>query len=132
MTTARLPIGPLRAAAACAAATLGTYLAWLGWDKPVRPHDFGTPPTYSLWQFIGVAVTLLVIAAGATWLGHGRMALLVVPVAFTAAVAIHGIADDWLWQYTALLTAFGSVLVVFYAYVCTRTVQRGLAQQRAK
>lgn len=106
---------------------MGTYLAWIGWDKPVRPHDFGTPPTYSVWQVIGVALTLLAIAAVATWLGHGRMALLVVPVVFTSAVAVDGIADDWLWQFNALLTALGSSLVVFYAYVCTRTLQRGLA-----
>ena len=132
VNTVRLPWRALRAAAACTAAAVGTYLSWLGWDKPVGPSDFGTPHTYSLWQVIGVAVTLLAIAAVATWLGHGSMALLVVPVVFTSAAAIDGIADDWLWQFNALLTALGSSLVVFYAYVCTRMAQRRLAHQHAQ
>jgi hypothetical protein len=129
VSTVGLPLRHLRAAAAYAAAALGTYLAWFGWDQPARPQDFDSPPLYSMWQLIGVALTLLAIAAVATWLDHGRMALVVLPIVITGAAAVDGVTDAWFWQLNSLLTALGSVLVVFYAYVCTRMVRRGRVAQ---
>jgi hypothetical protein len=111
---------------------MGAYLAWFGWDQPARPQDFGSPPLYSIWQLIGVALTLLAIAAVATWLDHGRMAMVVLPTVITCATTVDGMAEAWFWQFNSLLAALGSVLVVFYAYVCTRTVRRGLVPQRTK
>lgn len=123
LVTSRL--GRARAAAVLATLAIGAYLVWFAWDQPVSPQGFDSPALHSGWQVVGAALTLVVLAAAATWLGQGRMALLVLPLMFTSAATVDALPDAWLWPLNTLGTALGSALVVLVAYVNVQTLKRG-------
>ncbi|MEU8215427.1 hypothetical protein AB0C47_06620 [Micromonospora taraxaci] len=92
-----------------AAATVGTWLLWLGWDDryTVDAETGATSGPYEAWQVLGCVLTLVLLAALA---GRRLSPWLVVPVmtvAFTAA---------WTWRAASTddsgLWAVGAVLVL--------------------
>ncbi|MFR9774777.1 hypothetical protein ACL02O_01815 [Micromonospora sp. MS34] len=95
-----------------AAATVGTWFAWLSWDTgyTVDPQTGATGGPYAVWQVAGCVLTLGVVAtAGGWWLGP-RLVTPVMAVAFTAAWTVHAasIDDSGLWAVGAGLVLIGT------------------------
>ncbi|MET7707684.1 hypothetical protein [Micromonospora sp. NPDC005413] len=118
-----------------AAATVGVWLLWLGWDTEytVDPETGNTSGPYEPWQVIGCVLTLVLLAALAgtrlsPWLVGAVMA-----VAFTAAWTWQAASSDdsGLWAVGAVLVligmAIGSTLVSLAARRLSRrpTGRRG-------
>ncbi|KKJ98562.1 hypothetical protein [Micromonospora sp. HK10] len=102
-----------------AAATVGSWLAWLSWETGYRvdPETGATSGPYAVWQVAGCVLTLVLVAAlGGWWLGPW-LVVPVMTVAFTAAWGVHAAAtdDSGLWVVGAALvligTAAGSLVV---------------------
>lgn len=102
-----------------AAATVGTWFAWLSWNTGYRvdPETGAMSGPYSVWQVSGCVVTLIAVAgAGGWWLGPWLVAP-VMTVAFTVPWAVHAASTDGsgLWAVGAVLVligmAVGSTLV---------------------
>jgi hypothetical protein len=109
-TTNRTRVLP--AALLLAAATVGTWAAWLSWQTGYRtdPVTETVSGPYSAWQVAGCVVTLAVLAGVA---GRQLHPLLVAPVmatAFTAAWAVPAAAEDesGLWLVGAVLVFAGT------------------------
>ncbi|MEO3768840.1 hypothetical protein [Micromonospora sp. B9E7] len=92
-----------------AAATVGTWLLWLGWDDEytVDAQTGATSGPYQAWQMIGCVLTLVLLAALAGTRLSPWLVALVMTVAFTAA---------WSWRAASTddsgLWAVGGVLVL--------------------
>jgi hypothetical protein len=102
-----------------AAATVGTWFAWLSWNTGYRvdPETGAMSGPYSVWQVSGCVVTLIAVAAaGGWWLGPWLVAP-VMAVAFTVPWAVYAASSDGsgLWAVGAGLvligTAAGATLV---------------------
>ncbi|WP_327644433.1 hypothetical protein [Micromonospora zamorensis] len=92
-----------------AAATVGTWLLWLGWDTDytVDAETGASSGPYEAWQVVGCVLTLVLLAALAATRLSPWLVATVMTVAFTAA---------WGWQAASTddtgLWAVGSVLVL--------------------
>ncbi|MGR6321433.1 hypothetical protein Q2K19_18585 [Micromonospora soli] len=116
-----------------AAATVGAWFAWLGWDSgyTVDPETGAISGPYAVWQVAGCVLTLAVIAAvGAWWLSPWLVAP-VMTVAFTVTWAVHAASTDdtGLWAVGAVLVligmAAGSTVVALVARRIRRRTGRG-------
>lgn len=104
----------LLAAVLLAAATIGTWAAWLGWQTGYRtdPRTGSVSGPYSWWQVAGCVITLAVVAGVA---GRSMSPFLVVPivaVAFTLAWSAQAAPADesGLWAVGAFLVLIGTTL----------------------
>ncbi|MFE9692830.1 hypothetical protein [Micromonospora sp. NPDC005806] len=113
-----------------AAATVGAWFAWLGWESgyTVDPETGATSGPYAVWQVAGCVLTLAVIAVlGGWWLSPWLVAP-VMTVAFTVAWAAHAASIDasGLWAVGAVLVligmAAGSTVVSLAASLVRRHV----------
>jgi hypothetical protein len=97
-----------------AAATVGAWWAWLGWETgyTVDPETGATSGPCAPWQVAGCVLTLALIAAVGGWLLGPWVVAPVMTVAFTIAWAAHAAATDdtGLWAVGALLVLVGTAL----------------------
>ena len=108
------PTSSLQAAAALVAATALTYMVWLGWDRQrdVDPVTHETSGPYEVWQVIGVAAVLALLAGTAAWLRHPMAAIVVIPVTFIVCWSVGAATDTHvvganLWPIGAVGVAVG-------------------------
>ncbi|MFG3686596.1 hypothetical protein [Micromonospora sp. NPDC047740] len=109
-TTMRTLLGGLL----LAAATVGAWWAWLGWETgyTVDPATGATSGPYAVWQVAGCVLTLALIAAVGGWWRGPWLVAPVMTVAFTAAWARHAASTDatGLWAVGAALVAIGTAI----------------------
>ncbi|MGC5020862.1 hypothetical protein [Micromonospora sp. DT47] len=105
-----------------AAATVGTWWAWLGWDTgyATDPETGATTGPYQPWQVAGCVLTLALLAAVAGWWLRPWLVAPVMTVAFTGAWAAHAAATD-----ASGLWAVGAVMVLVGMGVGTTVVSAG-------
>jgi hypothetical protein len=102
-----------------AAATVGAWVLWLGWDTEydVDARTGASSGPYQPWQVIGCVLTLVLLAALAGTRLSPWLVASVMTVAFTAAWSWRAASadDSGLWAVGAVLVlvgmALGSVLV---------------------
>lgn len=123
MTTTRNPaLRLLVGAVLLAAATAGTWFAWLGWDDEyqVDPATGSASGPYEAWQVVGCVVTLLVLGLAVGFL-VSPWVLVVVPPVFTGVWTVDaaGSDDSGLFIVGAFLvlvgTSFGAAVVALLA-----------------
>ncbi|TYC25155.1 hypothetical protein FXF52_06515 [Micromonospora sp. MP36] len=97
-----------------AAATVGAWWAWLGWETgyTVDPRTGATSGPYAVWQVAGCVLTLALIAGVGGWWRGPWLVAPVMTVAFTAVWARHAasIDDTGLWAVGAALVAIGTAI----------------------
>ncbi|MEU6202324.1 hypothetical protein ABZ814_01850 [Micromonospora musae] len=95
-----------------AAATVGTWLAWLSWNTGYRidPETGATSGPYAVWQVAGCVLTLAVVAAAGGWWLSPWLVVPVMAVAFTVPWAVHAASSDrtGLWGVGAMLVLMGT------------------------
>lgn len=94
-----------------AAATVGTWWAWLGWDTgyTVNPETGETTGPYAPWQVAGCVLTLALITAVGGWQLSPWLVVTIMTAAFTVAWAENAAATDGsgLWVVGAVLVLIG-------------------------
>jgi len=95
-----------------AAATVGSWAAWLSWETGYRtdPVTETVSGPYSWWQVAGCVVTLAAVAGVAgRWL-HPLLVAPIMATAFTVAWSVRAAADDetGLWIVGAFLVFAGT------------------------
>ncbi len=116
----------LGSAAVVAALTALANLGWLGWDQ----QKYRVPGTnriegpYQSWQVIGLALTLVIVAAVAAWRGPARgtvVTTLTVTAVLTVVWSIDAATDKTpdanLWLVGSVFLAVGTLVGI--AVVCT-------------
>jgi hypothetical protein len=111
-----------------AAATVATYVAWLGWDTgyQVDPVTHVESGPYEAWQVVGCVVTLLALAVVAGPVFMPWVVAPVMTVSFTAAWAVGAALRDesGLWFVGAIGVfvgmAIGSTVVSMLAWAVRR------------
>ncbi|SCE87103.1 hypothetical protein GA0074695_1762 [Micromonospora viridifaciens] len=111
-----------------AAATIGAWWAWLGWETgySVNPETGEISGPYAAWQVVGCVLTLAVVAAGGGWWLSPWLVAPVMTVAFTVSWAVRAASTDGsgLWAVGAALvligTAAGSGVVSLGAHLLRR------------
>jgi hypothetical protein len=103
-------------AASTAVATLVAYLSWLGvsTDPAVGQHGHRIGP-YQTWQVVGLAITLVLLAAVVGSLGQPRAATAVIPTVATACfgfIAVRAPAADGTWTVGALVILIGGLVAI--------------------
>jgi hypothetical protein len=97
-----------------AAVTVAAWWAWLGWDTgyTVDPETGAVSGPYAVWQVVGCALTLALIAAAGGWWLSPWLVVPVMTVAFTAVWARHAASTDGtgLWAVGAALVAIGTAV----------------------
>ncbi|MEU4480657.1 hypothetical protein AB0F68_21770 [Micromonospora sp. NPDC023966] len=97
-----------------AAATVGAWWAWLGWESgyTVDPETGATSGPYAVWQVAAAVLTLILIAAVGGWFWSPWLVAPVMTVAFTAVWAARAASTDdtGLWAVGAALVAIGTAL----------------------
>ncbi|MEV6366483.1 hypothetical protein AB0L86_06265 [Micromonospora musae] len=95
-----------------AAATVGTWLAWLSWNTGYRidPETGAVSGPYAVWQVAGCVLTLAVVAAGGGWWLSPWLVAPVMAVAFTVPWAVQAASSDdsGLWAVGATLVLIGT------------------------
>ncbi|WFE99728.1 hypothetical protein [Micromonospora sp. WMMD964] len=95
-----------------AAATVGTWLLWLGWDDEytVDAETGATSGPYAPWQVIGCVLTLVLLAALAARRLSPWLVVPVMTVSFTAAWTWRAASadDSGLWAVGAVLVLVGT------------------------
>ena len=104
----------LWAAVVLAAATALTYMVSLGWDRQrdVNPVTHESSGPYEIWQVIGVAAVLALLAGTAASLRHSMAAIVAISVTFTVCWPAGAAADPHvvganLWPIGAVGVAVG-------------------------
>ncbi|GAA4576464.1 hypothetical protein GCM10023176_47890 [Micromonospora coerulea] len=124
MTRKRILLGGL----ILAAATVGTWWAWLGWDTEytVDPETGATTGPYAAWQVAGCVLTLALLAAVGGWLLGPWVVVPVMTVAFTVAWAAHAASTDdtGLWAVGAVLVLVGTAAGTAVVSVGARLLRR--------
>ena len=126
--TATRRVHPLFGALFLAAATVGAWLLWLGWDTryTVDAETGATSGPYEPWQVIGCVLTLVLLAALAGTRLSPWLVAAVMTVSFTVAWSVRAASSDdsGLWAVGAFLVlvgmAVGSTAVSFAARRFTR------------
>ncbi|SBT49283.1 hypothetical protein [Micromonospora narathiwatensis] len=126
--TMRTPLGALL----LAAATVGAWWAWLGWETGylVDPETGAISGPYSGWQVAGCVLTLALLAAvGGWWLSPWLVAP-VMTVAFTVTWAAHAASTDasGLWAVGAVLVLVGTAVGTTVVSLAARLVRRRTAR----
>ncbi|MFI6329185.1 hypothetical protein ACIBBG_12925 [Micromonospora chersina] len=97
-----------------AAATVGAWWAWLGWESgyTVDPETGATSGPYAVWQVAAAVLTLVVIAAVGGWFWSPWLVAPVMTVTFTAVWAARAASTDasGLWAVGAALVAIGTAI----------------------
>ena len=97
-----------------AAATVGAWWAWLGWESgyTVDPETGATSGPYAVWQVAAAVLTLIVIAAVGGWFWSPWLVAPVMTVAFTAVWAVRAASTDasGLWAVGAAMVAIGTAI----------------------
>ncbi|MEV6373811.1 hypothetical protein [Micromonospora musae] len=95
-----------------AAATVGTWLAWLSWNTGYRidPATGAVSGPYAVWQVAGCVLTLAVVAAAGGWWLSPWLVAPVMAVAFTVPWAVQAASNDdsGLWAVGATLVLTGT------------------------
>ncbi|MFU8872942.1 hypothetical protein [Micromonospora sp. SL4-19] len=95
-----------------AAATVGAWWAWLGWETgyTVDPETGERTGPYAVWQVAGCVLTLALLAAVGGWWLNPWLVVPVMTVAFTAAWSVHAASTDatGLWAVGAVLVLIGT------------------------
>ncbi|MFU8853051.1 hypothetical protein ACNAW0_18990 [Micromonospora sp. SL1-18] len=95
-----------------AAATVGTWLAWLSWNTGYRvdPETGARSGPYAVWQVAGCVLTLAVVAAAGGWWLSPWLVAPVMAVAFTVPWAVQAASIDGsgLWAVGATLVLIGT------------------------
>ncbi|TDC38152.1 hypothetical protein E1211_08145 [Micromonospora sp. 15K316] len=95
-----------------AAATVGTWLAWLSWNTGYRidPETGATSGPYAVWQVAGCVLTLAVIAAAGGWWLSPWLVAPVMALAFTLPWSVDAASSDrtGLWAVGAILVLIGT------------------------
>ncbi|NES13865.1 MULTISPECIES: hypothetical protein [Micromonospora] len=116
-----------------AAATVGTWFAWLSWNTGYRvdPETGATTGPYAVWQVAGCVLTLAVVAAAGGWWLSPWLVGPVMAVAFTVPWAGQAASTDGsgLWAVGAALvlvgTAAGGLVVSLAAHLLRRRLTGG-------
>ena len=118
-----------------AAATVGAWWAWLGWDAERRldPATQIESGPFEVWQVAGCVVTLVLLAVVATLFVAPWLVALAMTVAFTASWSLWaaGSDDSGLWLVGAVAvfvaTAVGSTAICVAVWAIRRAFrgQRG-------
>jgi hypothetical protein len=119
-------------ATSASVATVVAYLSWLGVSTNNSfGQDANGPGPYQTWQVVGLAITLLLVAAVIGWLGQPGTATVVIPAAAICCftfIALPDPAADARWTLWALLMLVGGlVLIGVTAYAGHKIA--GLARQ---
>lgn len=97
-----------------AAATVGAWWAWLGWESgyTVDPETGAISGPYAVWQVAAAVLTLIVIAAVGGWFWSPWLVAPVMTVAFTAVWAARAASTDssGLWAVGAAMIAIGTAI----------------------
>ncbi|MEU4397673.1 hypothetical protein ACIQH6_18025 [Micromonospora orduensis] len=115
-----------------AAATVGTWLLWLGWDDELTVDAEGaTSGPYDAWQVIGCVLTLVLLAALAATRLSPWLVVPVMAVAFTAAWTWRAAStdDSGLWAVGAVLVLVGMVAGSTAVSLAARRVGRRSADR---
>ncbi|MDG4781822.1 hypothetical protein O7614_19380 [Micromonospora sp. WMMD961] len=111
-----------------AAATVGAWLLWLGWDDEytVDAQTGATSGPYEPWQVIGCVLTLVLLAALAGTRLSPWLVALVMTVAFTAAWTWRAAStdDSGLWAVGAVLVLVGMAAGSTAVSLAARRVRR--------
>ncbi|SIR24741.1 hypothetical protein [Micromonospora avicenniae] len=95
-----------------AAATVGTWLAWLSWNTGYQtdPQTGAVSGPYAVWQVAGCVLTLAVVAAAGGWWLSPWLVAPVMAVAFTVPWAVQAASTDGsgLWAVGATLVLIGT------------------------
>ncbi|MGW5669184.1 hypothetical protein [Micromonospora sp. NPDC003776] len=95
-----------------AAATVGTWFAWLSWNTGYRidPETGARSGPYAVWQVAGCVLTLAVVAAAGGWWLSPWLVAPVMTVAFTVPWAVQAASIDGsgLWVVGATLVLIGT------------------------
>jgi len=107
--------------------TVAAWLAWLGWDQQRDPDGSGP---YEAWQVVGLALTLAVVAAAASWRATDRSQAMVVAILMAATLTVAA-SIDWatdktpdanLWMLGAGGLFAGTMLGLWFVVGLTRAV----------
>lgn len=96
-----------------AAASAGAWLAWMGWDDEYQVDAAGNASgPYEVWQVVGCALTLIVLAVLAAWLWRPWAVVVIAPIAFTLAWSVTAARSDdsGLWAVGAIMVLVGTVV----------------------
>lgn len=104
----------LWAAVATAIAASLTYFAWLRWDRQrdINPVTQESTGPYEVWQVIGVALVLALLAGIVAWKGHPIVAVVVISLTFTTCWSFGAATDPNvvganLWPIGAVMVLVG-------------------------
>ncbi|MET8348581.1 MULTISPECIES: hypothetical protein [unclassified Micromonospora] len=124
---------PLRGALFLAAATVGVWLLWLGWDTEydVDPQTGSRSGPYEAWQVIGCVLTLALLAVLAGTRLSPWLVAPVMTVAFTAAWSWGALSSDdsGLWAVGAVLVLVGMAIGSTAVSLGARWASRRLARR---
>ncbi|MET8308443.1 hypothetical protein [Micromonospora sp. NPDC005173] len=114
-----------------AAATVGVWLLWLGWDTEytVDPETGSSNGPYEPWQVIGCVLTLVLLAALAVRRLSPWLVAPVMTVAFTVPWSWQAAStdDSGLWAVGAILVLVGMAIGSTLVSLGARRVGRRLA-----
>ncbi|MEV4119982.1 hypothetical protein [Micromonospora sp. NPDC049645] len=118
-----------------AAATVGTWLLWLGWDDEytVDAQTGASSGPYEAWQVIGCVLTLVLLAALAGTRLSPWLAAAVMTVAFTAVWSWRAAStdDSGLWVVGGILVLVGMAVGSALVSLAGRRVGRRMAGRPA-
>ncbi|WP_406070205.1 hypothetical protein [Micromonospora sp. NBC_01638] len=117
-----------------AAATVGVWLLWLGWDTQytVDAQTGNTSGPYEPWQVIGCVLTLVLLAALAGTRLSPWLVAPVMTVAFTTAWSWRAASSDdsGLWAVGAVLVLLGMAIGSTLVSLAARRLSRRPAGRR--
>jgi len=132
MTATRNTLGAI----GTAAATVGAWWAWLGWDTESRtdPVTLTESGPYEPWQVAGCVLTLAAIAVVAGLLLAPWLVAPVMTIAFTAAWTVQAAAGDesGLWVVGAVGVLIGMAIGTTVLSVAAWAVRRALTGRRGR
>ncbi|MET8092120.1 hypothetical protein [Micromonospora sp. NPDC005220] len=118
-----------------AAATVGAWLLWLGWDTEydVDAQTGASSGPYQPWQVIGCVLTLVLLAALAGTRLSPWLVAPVMTVAFTAAWSWRaaGTDDSGLWVVGGILVLVGMAVGSTLVSLAGRRIGRRMARRPA-
>ncbi|MDG4810482.1 hypothetical protein O7634_27325 [Micromonospora sp. WMMD1120] len=118
-----------------AAATVGAWVLWLGWDTEytVDAETGASSGPYQAWQVIGCVLTLVALAALAGTRLSPWLVAPVMTVAFTAAWSWRAAStdDSGLWVIGGILVLVGMAAGSFLVSLAGRRLGRRVADRAA-
>ena len=107
--------------------TMAAWLGWLGWDQQRNPDGSGP---YEAWQVVGLALTLVVVAAACSRrsadLAQSMLVVLLMAAALTVPAAISWATEETpdasFWPLGASFLFAGTTLGLWVVAALTRAV----------